>query len=177
MVSSRSVGYGILPEIPRGNNEKILFRIKRAAAVRLFFLPSFRIFCIMIQVAVGIVLRNGAVLLCQRKASARYALKWEFPGGKLEPGETPEECLTRELYEELSIHASIGPLFHRQHSVYPDSGSFDVFYHHVPSWTGTIVNRVFETIDWVPWESLHTFNILEGNKEIVDLLLRAHARA
>ncbi len=131
----------------------------------------------MIQVAVGIVLSRGSVLLCQRSASARYPLKWEFPGGKLEPGESPETCLARELREELSIHASVGPLVHRQHSVYPDSGSFDVFYHEIPSWSGLIVNRVFESIAWVPLGGLPSFDILDGNRDIVDLLLRTHAAA
>ncbi|HXF99361.1 MAG TPA: NUDIX domain-containing protein, partial [Bacteroidota bacterium] len=46
----------------------------------------------MKEVSVGILLRNGHVLACQRKRSARYPLKWEFPGGKLEPGETPEDA-------------------------------------------------------------------------------------
>src|SRR6266436_5879884 len=77
----------------------------------------------MIKVAVGIILRDGGspgsggVLLAQRKHSARYALRWEFPGGKLEDHEPLEECLRRELREELGISAEIGPLFHHQHHV------------------------------------------------------------
>ena len=59
----------------------------------------------MKEVAVGIILQDGNVLACQRKRDATYALKWEFPGGKLEPGETPEHALVRELHEELAIHA------------------------------------------------------------------------
>ncbi len=131
----------------------------------------------MIQVAVGILLNDGAVLLCQRKADARYGLKWEFPGGKLEPGESPQHCLVRELYEELSIHATVGPLLHRNHAIYPDSGSFDVFYFQITSYTGAIVNRVFESFTWVPLRNLTSFDILEGNRDIVDLLISTHANS
>ena len=58
-------------------------------------------------VAAGILFRDGKVLLAQR-ASGTYAGKWEFPGGKLEPGETPEEALRRELREELGIEVRVG---------------------------------------------------------------------
>jgi 8-oxo-dGTP diphosphatase len=127
----------------------------------------------MIKVAVGIILQNGAasgsgrVLLCQRTQTARYALKWEFPGGKLENNEPLEECLRRELREELGIAAEVGTLFHHQHFVYPDSGSFDVFYYFVKSFTGEIVNKVFARWQWVPLTELHQYDILEGNRDVI----------
>ena len=133
----------------------------------------------MIDVAVGIMFRNGGapptVLLCQRKHDARYALKWEFPGGKVEPNEPTEECLRRELREELGIAATVGRLYHRQHYVYPDSGTFDVSYYLVQSFTGPIVNHVFETTKWVPIGDLTRYDILEGNREVVEKLMREHA--
>lgn len=135
----------------------------------------------MIQVAVGIITRNETsthttrVLLCQRKKSSRYGLKWEFPGGKVEEGETIDVCLRRELCEELNIRADIGALIHRQHYVYPDSGTFDVFYHLVTSFSGEIVNHVFESYAWVEINKLQEYDILEGNKDIVATLMREHA--
>ena len=132
----------------------------------------------MIEVAVGIMLRNSTspseVLICQRKRDARYALKWEFPGGKVEPNERTEDCLTRELSEELGIAASVGKLYHRQHYVYADSGTFDVYYYLVSSFAGAITNRVFETTRWVPVADLMRFDILEGNREVVEKLMREH---
>ena len=134
----------------------------------------------MINVAVGIIIQedpaSGArqVLLCQRKHSARYPLKWEFPGGKVEPNERPEDCLRRELFEELQIHGSIGTLYHQQHYTYPDSGIFDVFYYLVPHFTGDMVNRVFETFAWVPIARLSEYDILEGNRDVVTKLIDAH---
>ncbi len=140
----------------------------------------------MIKVAVGIIMDhdrahgpsahevNGGlvdrVLLCQRKHNARYGLKWEFPGGKVEDGENVPDCLRRELHEELNINAAIGELFHQQHYVYPDSGAYDVYYHIVPSYSGEIVNRVFESWAWVPVADLNSYAILEGNIDVVQKL-------
>ena len=126
----------------------------------------------MKKVAVGVVALNSNVLVCQRKKTARYPLKWEFPGGKLEPGESPEDCLRRELREELSIEAVIGAEFYRQEWHYPDSGSFEVFYHHVPSFSGTIQNNVFEQVRWTKVSELTSIDVLEGNKPAIDFLLR-----
>jgi len=128
----------------------------------------------MVKVAVGIIIERSRVLLCQRLQASRYALKWEFPGGKVEPGERVEEALHRELAEELSIQAVVGPLYHRQTSVYPDSGTFDVFYHLVPVFTGEIVNRVFDAFAWVPVRELRTYDILEGNRDVVEKLIQDH---
>lgn len=60
-----------------------------------------------IDIAIGIVFREGKVLICQRRAEDTLGGLWEFPGGKREPGETLEECLLRELMEETAIRAVI----------------------------------------------------------------------
>jgi 8-oxo-dGTP diphosphatase len=126
----------------------------------------------MIKVAVGILTNDSRLLLCQRTKSSRYPLKWEFPGGKIEPGETPDQGLKRELHEELSIDAEIGELFDQQHSFYPDSGAYDVYYYMVPSFSGRMINRVFETTAWVTPGDIAGYDILEGNREIVQKLIR-----
>lgn len=137
----------------------------------------------MIRVAVGIVLRNGLVLACQRLRNARYPLKWEFPGGKIEQGERAADALIRELREELSIEVITHSAFHRQEWVYPDSettnkssGAFHVTYFLVHSFTGEPVKNTFEQIQWVTPADLLTMDILEGNREAVELLVR-HAQS
>ncbi|MFI5251535.1 MAG: NUDIX domain-containing protein [Bacteroidota bacterium] len=125
----------------------------------------------MIKVAVGIIVKDGKALLCQRKKTMRYGLKWEFPGGKVENGEPLEECLRRELEEELGIAATIGPLYHRRQYEYPDSGIYDVFYYKVESYAGNIRNRVFEQCEWAPIESLVSYDILEGNRHVISMLM------
>ena len=129
----------------------------------------------MIQVAVGLLLNGKTILLCQRRASERYGLKWEFPGGKTEPGESPETCLCRELFEELSIHPYNASLFFRDQYTYPDSRAFDLFYYMVPSYCGTIINNVFEAYTWIPLEHLREFDILEGNHNVINELIRRNA--
>jgi 8-oxo-dGTP diphosphatase len=132
----------------------------------------------MIRVAVGIITSvPETVLLCQRTKASRYPLKWEFPGGKAEPGETVEDCLRRELREELSIEASVGRLFHRGTYTYTDSGVFEVHYLLVPSFTGEPVNHVFESFSWVRIDRLREYDILEGNRDVVHKLMSRHANA
>jgi len=71
------------------------------------------------EVAIGIVLRGGQVLICRRRSDAALAGYWEFPGGKVETGESVADCLHRELREELGIQVRIRePLSSIEHT-YP----------------------------------------------------------
>ena len=133
----------------------------------------------MKQVAVGIIIKDGRVLACQRKRTTAYPLKWEFPGGKLEKSESPEAALVRELREELSIEATVGREFHRQEWMYDEAssdarknGAFRVFYFLVREFNGVMVNHVFEQIRWVNPQELEAMDILEGNRAAVQLLLK-----
>lgn len=74
----------------------------------------------MIVVSAGIVTRNGKIMLCQRKPEDRMGLKWEFPGGKLESGESPQRALERELREELAIETRTGRIYDVYHEVSGD---------------------------------------------------------
>lgn len=132
----------------------------------------------MKHVAVGILMRDGYVLACQRKPSAPYPLKWEFPGGKLEPNETPAEALTRELREELAISVTVPEEFYRQDWVYAEGtddpatdGAFRVSYFLVRSFNGDPINRAFEQMRWVRPEELLTMDILEGNRNAIEVLV------
>lgn len=128
----------------------------------------------MITVAVGILFHDGKILVCQRSRSSRYPLKWEFPGGKIEPAETPDAGLRRELMEELSIDATIDSLFDRQHSSYPDGREYDVYYYFVRQFNGTLNNRVFEAIEWIDVRDIPGIDFLEGNNDIVQKLIQWH---
>lgn len=125
----------------------------------------------MRHVAVAVVIKNGRVLACQRKKGARYELKWEFPGGKFEDGETAEQCLRRELMEELSIE--VGPIEKMEVEVshYDDGGTYQVHYGFVTDFAGQPKNNVFEAIRWVTPDELSGLDILEGNRGIVRRLV------
>jgi 8-oxo-dGTP diphosphatase len=74
----------------------------------------------IIDVAAALVFRDGRLLITQRHAQAHLGGLWEFPGGKREPHETFEDCLARELREELAIEVSVGPLFESLTHAYPE---------------------------------------------------------
>jgi mutator protein MutT len=74
----------------------------------------------VIDVAAALVFRDGRLLITQRHAEAHLGGLWEFPGGKREPKETFEECLARELREELGIQVSVGQLFEAITHSYPE---------------------------------------------------------
>ena len=65
----------------------------------------------MIRVVAAIIEQEGRVLICQRPAGKAFVGKWEFPGGKMRPSETPRQALERELREELGVSARIGGSF------------------------------------------------------------------
>ena len=79
----------------------------------------------MKTVTAAVIAFNGKLLLCRRAPDEKLAGMWEFPGGKMEDGETLQECLKRELREELGIEASAGTVIGR--SVYRyDHGEFEL---------------------------------------------------
>ena len=62
----------------------------------------------MLTVVAAVTERDGKIMICQRRPEVHNGLKWEFPGGKIEPGESPEAALARELREELAIEVRVG---------------------------------------------------------------------
>ena len=124
----------------------------------------------MTQVAVGILYLDDKILICQRKKGLRYELKWEFPGGKLEPGETIEQCLHRELFEELGIDIRAIEYIEMQSAYYEDGGLYNIAYCFVSGFNGTPSNKVFEQIRWTTISQLKETDMLEGNKPFVEKL-------
>lgn len=74
----------------------------------------------MIEVVAALIRNNGKFMICQRPENKSRALLWEFPGGKVEAGETKEAALARECREELDIELSVGAVFAESTFVYPD---------------------------------------------------------
>lgn len=80
----------------------------------------------MIEVAAAVILRGGRVLVARRARPAGLAGKWEFPGGKLEPGETGASALEREIVEELDLRVEVGRSLGTSHRVPPGEGEPDL---------------------------------------------------
>jgi 8-oxo-dGTP diphosphatase len=123
-------------------------------------------------VVAALILRPAAgggdeVLICQRKPDQPMSLKWEFPGGKIEPGEGPEEALKRELNEELGIDAEIGaPLVRIRHN-YRNGGAVDLQFFIVRSFAGELENRIFQQILWSDFASLPKYDFLAADLGLI----------
>lgn len=125
-----------------------------------------------ILVVAGILSRDDSVLICQRRRSDAYGLQWEFPGGKVESGETEPAALVRELEEELAIRVEdAGEEIFRLRHRYPDR-YVEVVFFAVKRYSGQVSNRVFETIEWVPRTNLPQYQFLEADRDLVCRLAR-----
>ena len=95
------------------------------------------------------------------------SLKWEFPGGKIEAGETAEQALIRELDEELGIAAVIGPRIAQIRHRYRNGGAIDLQFFAVRNFSGEISNRIFNEICWAPLSALPTYDFLAADLGLI----------
>jgi 8-oxo-dGTP diphosphatase len=121
-------------------------------------------------VVAAVIERDGMVLLGQRKTGQWHALKWEFPGGKVEPEESPLAAIRRELEEELGIQAEIGPVIADYEYQYPERSRIRLIFYSVTRFSGEVENRVFEQIRWEKRARLVEYDFLEGDVEFVRTL-------
>ena len=121
----------------------------------------------MIRVAAALIWQAGKILICQRAADQPMALKWEFPGGKIEKGEQPRHALRSELAEELAIKAVVGHESARFRHQYAGGNLVDLRFFEVCSYTGEIENRIFRDVRWVGPEELPFYDFLEADLEFI----------
>jgi 8-oxo-dGTP diphosphatase len=123
-------------------------------------------------VSAAVIVRGGEILIGQRRRGDRHAYKWEFPGGKVEQGETPQQALVRELREELAIESKVGEEIARYKHEYPNGASVLLFFYVVTEFNGAPLNRAFEASQWAPCKSLMSFDFLDGDVDFVRRLAR-----
>ena len=121
----------------------------------------------MTTVVAAVIERQGRLLIGQRKPSGQHALKWEFPGGKVEADETPEAAVVRELAEELAIRARIDREIMRYEFQYPGRSRILLIFYRVVEFEGEPQNLDFEQLQWVPPERLLDFDFLEGDLDFI----------
>ena len=121
----------------------------------------------MKQVVAALILREDKILVCQRTKHQPMPLKWEFPGGKVEPGEKPQEALHRELEEELGILAEIGAEVATVQHTYSNGNAVELRFYLVEQFAGEIQNRIFREVRWVRKEELPSFDFLEADVTLV----------
>lgn len=121
----------------------------------------------MLQVVAAVIERDGRVLICRRTARQRHPLQWEFPGGKVEPGESPSQALARELEEELDISGARGDEIARYEFTYPGRPAVVLIFFRVREFAGEPRNLIFEELRWEPAGKLGEFDFLEGDREFL----------
>jgi 8-oxo-dGTP diphosphatase len=124
----------------------------------------------MLEVVAGILERDGRILICRRTAEQAHPLKWEFPGGKVEPGETPQAALARELHEELDITGAESEEITRYEFAYPGKNPIQLIFLRVTRFDGEPRNLIFHEMRWEPPNRLATFDFLEGDRDFIRAL-------
>ena len=115
----------------------------------------------------ALIVRGDEILCCQRTEHQALALKWEFPGGKIEAGETPPQALRRELDEELGINAEIGREITRILHTYQNGNSVNLHFFVVERYQKELQNRIFRDVRWVKRGDLPTLDFLDADKQLV----------
>jgi 8-oxo-dGTP diphosphatase len=118
-------------------------------------------------VAAALIVRDGEILIGQRRADQPMGSLWEFPGGKIEPGESAEEALARELTEELGIRAEVGPPVTRIRHHYRRGGAVDLQFFAVREFKGEISNQIYEQVRWVKVEDLPEYEFLAADRGLI----------
>ena len=126
----------------------------------------------IVEVVAAVIERGGLILIGQRKPRGRHALKWEFPGGKVESGEEERAALVRELREELGIEARIGDEMQRYDFSYTPRHVTRLIFFQVTEFMGEPENLDFSQIAWVERRRLPEYDFLEGDAEFVGALAR-----
>jgi 8-oxo-dGTP diphosphatase len=122
-----------------------------------------------IEVTAAIMEKKGKILIAKRKVGSHLAGKWEFPGGKVEPGESPQECLQRELQEELAIHVQvekfIGVNIHHYSHL-----SIMLLAYHVLWKAGDFRVKAHDCIKWVSIARLDEYDFAPADVPFVEKL-------
>lgn len=129
---------------------------------------------ILLVVAAALVNERNEILLAQRPEGKRLAGKWEFPGGKVEEGETPEAALVRELHEELGVviqPSDLEPFWFLSHDYVAEFG----FHLLMPvylcrKWEGMPQALEHAAVTWCAAEEMHTLDMIEADAELVEQL-------
>jgi 8-oxo-dGTP diphosphatase len=121
----------------------------------------------MIEVVAAIIEREGRILIGRRRADQSHALQWEFPGGKVEQGETPDQALERELEEELAIRSARGREILRYDYAYPGKNPITLIFFQVTLFEGEVRNLIYPETRWATREELASYDFVAGDREFL----------
>ena len=128
----------------------------------------------MIRVTAAIIESENKILIAQRKAKDNlFGGLWEFPGGKIEDGETPKECMARELKEELEIEVEVGRLIISNKHRYPN-GIYELLVYKVEHISGNFVLNDHDEIKWITIDEISKFDFPSANTPIINYLKNSY---
>jgi 8-oxo-dGTP diphosphatase len=125
------------------------------------------------KVTAAVIERDGRILIARRRRGSHLEGKWEFPGGKVEEGETPEQCLRRELREEFGVEAEVGEFICASPYDYGHI-SIELLAYRVTRVEGDFYLNSHAEIRWVGREELPAYDFADADRPIVAHLLEYH---
>lgn len=126
---------------------------------------------VLIQVAAAVIIKDNTCLIARRSPGQNLAGLWEFPGGKMEAGETPQDCLRRELREELAIDVTIGPFIAESRFEY-SSGSIHLLAYQAAWIGGELTLSVHDAYAWVSGDQLYDYSYPPADEPILQALIK-----
>ena len=126
----------------------------------------------MINVAAALLFHNGRLLITQRRPDDHLPNLWEFPGGKIEPGESFQQCLVREIREELGVEISVGELFEDLTHTYPEK-TVRLCFFRCALMSGNAKAIHVQDLRWITREELGRFEFPAADAKLIARLQSA----
>ena len=125
----------------------------------------------MLNVAAAVIVKENKILITQRSKEDSFSLKWEFPGGKLEEGETPEECLKREIIEELNLDIEVQDYLGSY--AYPyETGDIRLIIYKAQIISGDMQLNVHNDAKWVTVNEMKNYEFPPADTDLIEKLCR-----
>ena len=128
-----------------------------------------------INVVAAIIINKNRILIGKRKDEDIGGGKWEFPGGKIEIGETNSEALERELYEELGISVKIGKELMNYEHVFKTT-IYNISFMEIIDYDGEIRNNAHSEIKWVKFSNLLEYDFISGDDRFIQSFLKSKSK-
>ena len=122
----------------------------------------------MVQVVAAIIEREGRILVGRRRPDQSHPLQWEFPGDKVEPGETPAQALERELEEELEVSQTRGEEILRYQFCYPGKKPIELIFFRVTSFEGNLGNAIYPETRWATRAEFAELDFVAGDRQFLE---------